>query len=93
MEQLITTSTHGPQYMDSKTETDNSRLEELLSKFIASNEERMINQEKSIQNQEIAIQNLPNQMDQMIKALNNCPQNNWCYDEDSEINEVPEPNL
>ena len=32
-------------------------------------------------------------MDQMLKALNNCPQNNWCYDEDSDIDEVPEPNL
>jgi len=29
----------------------------------------------------------------MLKALNNCPQNKWCYDEDSETDEVPELNL
>lgn len=67
MEQLVTTSTNGPQYMASETETENSRLGELLSKFIA-NEEKMSNQARSIQN-------LTDQIEQMTKAVSNLPPN------------------
>lgn len=50
MEQLINSLMNCPQYMDFKTEQDNSRLEDLWFKFIASTEEKMIEQERSIQN-------------------------------------------
>lgn len=47
-EQLINSSMNGPQYMDFEIEQDNSRLEDLWFKFIASTEEKMTEQERSI---------------------------------------------
>ena len=85
MEQLVTTSTNGPQYMASETEIENSRLGELLSKFMA-DEEKMSNQAKPNQN-------LTDQIEQMTKAIRNLPLNTWPYDMDDEIDGEPEPNL